>query len=217
VNVIQYGGNYESNGYISKPESSKSIEVCGGGAAMRLNRLIISIVVAAVVLSALPSSASAEIIVTSCDMNGIPKEAFNVGDSVHITATGLKSNVCYYVIIQDHPVTNGDIFNISEDPSKARWPGYAGTKLDFFAANDSGCSESPVRIWGSIPSGDQTTYDIVVNAFGVTPFWRYTDGIDGLDSVGGGGGGFVAPVPELPTLILTAIGLIGLIALGRRR
>ena len=185
---------------------------------MRLDQLIISIVVAAVVLSALPSSASAIINVTSCDATGNPKDAFNEGDSVYITATGLKSNMWYYVIIQDHLVKTGDSFNLSEDPSEARWPDHTWTKLDFFITNNSGCSESPIMIWRSILGGDQKTYDLVVNALLVEPVWRYTDGIDGLDSLGvDSGGGIIAPVPELPTIILTAIGLIGAIALGRRR
>jgi len=221
--VTRYGGNYEPNGYTDKLESGKSFEVCRGGAAMRLNRLIISIVVA-VVLSVLPSSASSEVTccsppnVISCDADGTPKEEFVAGESVYITATGLRSNGWHYVIIQDHLVGDGDLFNISEDPSEAWWHERPWTKVDFFVTNSSGCSESPILIWGSIPHGNQKTYDIVVNAFGILPFLTYNDSIDGLDSVGvSGGGGFLAPVPELPTIILTAIGLIGAIALGRRR
>lgn len=181
---------------------------------MRLNRLIISIAVVAVVLSALPSSASE---VISCDVNGTPKEEFCVSEAVYITATGLMSSAWHFVIIQDHPVDDGVLLNITEDPSEERGSGHQWTKVDFFLTNGTGCSNQPIKIWEH-PSGTEGTYDIVANAFGVSPLWTYNSSIDGLDSVGvSGGGGFLAPVPELPTLILTAIGLIGLIALGRRR
>jgi len=150
-------------------------------------------------------------------VNGDPKEEFREGEAVYIDVTGLKSTMWYYVLIQDRLVEDGDLLNVSEDPSEERLQGYPWTKVDFFGSNSSGCSEHPIMIWGCISHGNQKTYDIVVNAFGIPPFVTYTNGTDGLDSVGAGGGGFVAPVPELPTIILTAIGLIGLIALGRRR
>ncbi len=197
---------------------------------MRLNRLIISIAVVAVVLSALPSSASSEVTciqpptVISCDEDGNPKEEFFAGEAVYIKATGLIGWRHYDVYIQEHSVNVGDSLSHEYDPS--------GTVETICPVDiDDDGSIDPIMIWADVYAVQGTTYDIVIDAW-TSPwlppgkgeynpyYYKAVDGwipVDGIDAVGVIGGGGIAPVPELPTILLTVIGLIGLIALGRRR
>ena len=173
------------------------------------HKLVLSIVLMAVTVSALSGCASALGNVTSCDKDGNPKDVFGPGENVYVKADGLESKKCYAIWIQYHPVNHSDRLTIEEIPAVPRT-----------AITDADGNISARMIWHGVPEGTPITYDIVVHkSWAICPL-TYNSTTDGLDNttIMGDLGGFIAPIPELPAFALAGIGaIVGLIALGRRK
>ncbi len=137
----------------------------------------------------------------SCDSFGNPKEQFAAGENVYVKGTGLEPNTEYRLWIQRDVVSEGEVLNVSEDPSGIQ---------ELLTTNVNG-NLDPALIW-VIPSYATPTYDtfdIVADKEGEgasTGYYNSASDLTDSTSVAG----FTAPVPELLTSIQLTVGLLAL-------
>ena len=141
-------------------------------------------------------------VITSCDSTGNETNQFAPKESVYVKGIGLEADTTYRIWIQRNSVTEGQVLNVSEDPSG----------IHELVITDENGTFGPTKIW-DIPEYAMPTYDnfdIVADkqADGDdTGYYNSAfDVVDLFDEVG-----FVAPVPELGTLALFSMGLIVLL------
>jgi hypothetical protein len=140
--------------------------------------------------------------ITSCDISGNEKNSFAPDEEVYVKACGLEANTTYRIWIQDEPVVEGELLDVTEDPSGEQ---------PLITTDDNGCFAA-TAIW-TIPSYAPATahlFDIVVDKQydgGNTGYYNASsDGIDSATAVG-----FTAPVPDYPSILLLGTGFLGVI------
>ena len=156
-----------------------------------------------------PSTTQSETTVTctkqviSCDSLGNPKDQFASGESVYVKGSGLEPSTEYRLWIQRDPVNEGQVLNVSEDPSGVH---------ELVTTNASGNFE-PVMMW-EIPSYATPTFDIfdiVADKQGDGGNTGYYNAASDIIDSSIGVAGFTAPVPELITSIQLSVGLLALV------
>jgi hypothetical protein len=138
--------------------------------------------------------------ITSCNSGGTEINAFAPGENVSVKGSGLEPNTPYKIWIQDNPVSEGDLLNMTEDDSGSQ---------EIVTTDGSG-NFGPMEIW-AIPGGASIThheYDIIVDKQSDVNTGIYNAASDGIDSATAVG--ITAPVPELPTIFLFSVGLLTL-------
>ena len=147
--------------------------------------------------------------ITSCDSTCNETNQFAPGQSVYINSSGLESDTTYRIWIQRNPVIEGQVLNVSEDPSG----------IHELITTDENGTFGPTKIW-DIPSYATPTFDtfdIVADKQSDGDNTGYynadSDAIDLFEEVG-----FVAPVPEPGTLTMFSMGMIMLLGyIGYRK
>ena len=147
--------------------------------------------------------------ITSCDSSSNETNQFAPGQSVYVNGSGLESDTTYRIWIQRNPAIEGQVLNVSEDPSV----------IHELITTDENGTFGPTKIW-DIPSYATPTFDtfdIVADKQSDGDNTGYynadSDGLDSADVAG-----FVAPVPEPGTLTMFSVGLIVLLGyIGYRK
>ena len=132
--------------------------------------------------------------VTSTDIFGAEKNAYTSGNDVYVKATDLSPDTNYTIWIQPEPVLEGEILDVSRDPSGSQE----------IVKTDSEGNLYNTLIWSNVTAGPpwNVKYDIVVDRMGDGE-GVYNSPQDGLDDIESWG--FIAPVitVKIPDLEIT--------------